>query len=266
MKLLNHLRAILRITRLIPSLIAGLLTGFIVYKGTAANFGITVKAGLAMFLVTVVGFIADNIYDEATDRLSGTRNPIASGLVSKLSAVWATGVLIVTALMISPETYSGSAVLAATTLGLLMYPILAGRFPLLKGVYTALLVCAPLAYGMYVGHIHISAKYYLVLAVFVTGREAFLDSYQSEADRAFGIVTVAVRWSKSVVERYSGYMMVIASVLLIIISQGHAARTAATICFVTVAAILYSPIKTRFRPGLLRLSMLLGAIAIGLSV
>ena len=147
---------------------------------------------IPIVLVTMVGFISNDIYDRRKDALSGNGRPIALGLLSRADALLGLCVLSVGAIMI--ELFVGNlystAVLLATLVAVLLYSPIAARLPLLKDFYTAGLSVTPLLYGVSITGAMPNALPFVIIGAFIIGRELVLDVLDLDGDMRSGVRTV----------------------------------------------------------------------------
>lgn len=249
-----------------PSLLAGLLTLLVVSRGARPGFGLGFAAGFAISLATMFGFVLDDISDLPADRMVGKRTALADGRISILQSQVLCGVLALSAILVSPGGVLGRAVILATLAGLGTYHSFSRAVPVLKGAYTATLTCVPLFYGGLVAHLRIPVSSYVVLWIFMAGRELFIDAHQADADRCTGFATLAVRCNRQMVETCGRYGMLLAVTLLILVAGNLGAQVIAALSAGSVVWVLYAPISPFRRPALLLLPAAIGVWAIALSI
>ncbi len=219
-----------------------------------------------MTLATMFGFVADDICDLPADRVVGKPTALAEGRLSVLQARLLCGVLAVTAVIASPGGLQGKCVILTTLIALAFYPCLSKAFPLLKGAYTAGLACVPLLYGGLIARVTVPVSSYVVLCIFMMGRELFIDASQADADLRTGFRTLAVRWNCRAAETWAKFGMLAAVALLILTAGNFRAQALSLLAAGTVVWALYVPVSPFRRPPLLLLSLALGACAIAMSV
>jgi geranylgeranylglycerol-phosphate geranylgeranyltransferase len=187
--LLPNLWYAFQLTRPTPSLAAGLLA-FAASGGIGTPFP-AVASGMAMMLVTMFGFVVNDIFDEEKDVRAGVRRPLAMKVISRPVAIAAAVVTCLSAHLLatrlSPAVVAGT---AALCIALLFYTAFARRLPVLKGVYTAVLACGPFWYGHLTSGRAIGVHLYVILAVWVFGRELLMDVVERDDDFAVGMRTI----------------------------------------------------------------------------
>jgi 4-hydroxybenzoate polyprenyltransferase len=224
---------------------------------------LSVAAGVGMTMLTMFGFVVNDVADFEKDARAGVYRPIASGELSRRGAVLFGVVLLVSVYLISPAGGWGEIVLAVTGLALVAYSPVARRFPLSKGAYVAALCCAPLLYGSVIGGVELSWLSYATLACFVLGREALMDSDELVGDRRSGIETIAGILGGKRARIIGTTVMLVSAVLLVGIERGNIGRIAAV---ATLAALMFVFLWPGLSDGrrihLSRFPMLIGAMAI----
>jgi 4-hydroxybenzoate polyprenyltransferase len=172
---------LLRSTRPLSSLVPGTLTSVaIVVKAGFSVRGIL--AGLAMSSLTAFGFQINDLLDYQKDKAAGVQRPIASGVLSPGTAAAFAFALLLFVFALSALVGSGTRVLAATALLLVLYTPFARRIPLFKGFYVALLCISPLYYGSQASGAQYPWTPYVLLFLFIVGREALMDSNEVRGD------------------------------------------------------------------------------------
>jgi hypothetical protein len=143
--------ALFRTTRPLSSLVTGTLaaSAAIVGQGRLSIRGFS--AGLAMTVLSMFGFAVNDILDYHEDRAAGIQRPLASGKISRKSAVWLAIVMLLAAFLFSLATGPGKGILVIISALLLLYSPLKKRHPLFKDIYIAGLCCLPMYYGAIVG-------------------------------------------------------------------------------------------------------------------
>lgn len=219
-----------------------------------------------MMLATMFGFVVDDISDLPADRAVGKPTALAEGRISVLQARLLSSVLAVTAVIVSPGGLHGKCVILVTLIALGFYHSLSRALPLLKGAYTAGLTCVPLLYGGLIAHVRVRVSSYVVLSMFMVGRELLIDASQADADRRTGFRTLAARWNRRAAETWARFGMLAAVALLILTAGNLRAQVLSLFVAGTVVWALYAPVSRFRRPPLLLFSVALGACAIALSV
>ena len=254
------------LTRPLTSSIPALLTGSVVLGGKGVPFQVAMRAGCAIGLTAMAGFLFDNIYDLPADRITGRPTPLTQGTVS-IPQAWAlAATVVVSALAMSPNGAAGRLNIFTTLVALFFYSYFAHRVPWLKNMYSALIVCVPLFYGAAIAKAVVPLIYYLVLGLFTLGRETLIDVHQSDADRITRFRTLPILVGRHRAEIASTTIIMLTGILLVLFTPGFAARAASVLCAATILVVLAIPLPAARRTGMLRIPMAIGAIAIGLSL
>jgi 4-hydroxybenzoate polyprenyltransferase len=254
--------ALLESTRPVSSLVPGTVACVAVF----AREGVCVRgllAGLAMYSLTAFGFQVNDILDYAKDRAAGVSRPIARGALSRRAAALFAVVLLLMTFAFSAWVGAGGGVLAATAVVLLLYTPSARKLPLIKGLYVAALCIAPLYYGSQVTGAPYAWPPYVLLSLFIVGREALMDSNEMAGDRSAGMVTVAVVFGELRTKRAGTLVMVLSMAVLASIAPGGVARIAALAAFVSLLCVLAWPhLDDAKKIALSRIPMLAAAVAL----
>jgi 4-hydroxybenzoate polyprenyltransferase len=259
------IKGALMISRPTTSLIAGLLTGLIVFRGSGLA-AVAIGAAFSITFATMFGFVLDDLCDLRGDRRTGK----VTALTLNQLTVWRAKLLVccvaLLALASSPGGIYGRGVIALTLSALGAYHYVSRVLPTSKGFYTATITCVPLLYGALLVRLSIPVSIYGALWTFILGREFLIDADQANADRHNGLQTIAVRYGREATETFARVGMVLGLGLLVISANNWSARILAFVTFATVMWILYAPIPPSRRPILLRISLALGVCAIALAV
>jgi len=264
--IVQGLHSACELTRPLTSSIPALLTAVVVLASAKISPATAARASLAMGLTTMVGFLFDNIYDLPADRAARQPTPLTENIVLISQARWLAGILASCAILLDPAGALGKSTLSAALLALWFYSYAAHWAPWFKNVYSALLVCVPLFYGSLIAGVSVPLAYYLVLGLFVLGRESLIDAHQADADRKIGFKTLAILLGRPATEICGTVVVMLAGALLIYLAPGTSARAVAGICVAAIAAVLVMPLPAIRRTGLLRIPMAIGVVAIGLSL
>lgn len=260
--LAGHLAAMLESTRPISSLVPGTVACVAVF----ARQGMCVRgllAGLAMYSLTAFGFQVNDILDYAKDRVAGVSRPIPRGALSRRAAALFAVALLLMTFALSAWVGAGGGVLAATAVALMLYTLSAKKLPLIKGLYVAALCIAPLYYGAQVNGAPYAWPPYLLLSLFIVGREALMDSNEIAGDRSAGMITVAVVFGELRTKRAGNLVMVLSVAVLAGIAPGGVARIAALTALISLLCVLAWPrIDDAKRIALSRIPMLAAAVAL----
>jgi geranylgeranylglycerol-phosphate geranylgeranyltransferase len=258
--------ALIRTTRPLSSLVTGTLaaSAAIVGQGRPSIRGF--GAGLAMTALSMFGFTVNDILDYHEDRAAGIQRPLASGKLSRKSAVGLAIAMLLAALLFSLATGPGKGVLVITSVLLLFYSPLKKRHPLFKDIYIAGLCCLPMYYGVIVGGRRYSWFSYAALACFVLGREIWMDADELPGDRKSGVRTVAALMGQRATMWIGMGLMLLAAAAILAVTHGLAAKTISAATFISLACVFVWPgLSQSRRIEWSRGPMLLGAMAIACS-
>jgi 4-hydroxybenzoate polyprenyltransferase len=247
------------------SLPAGTLSCAMVFAHTGPAWR-GVLAGLAICTLTAFGFQVNDILDFRKDQAAGVKRPIATGMVSRSGAkLFALALLLVT-FAFSAWVGAGWKVLAVTALALVLYTPSARKLPLVKGLYVAGLCVVPLYYGSQVTAAQSAWYLYAVMAIFIVGREALMDSNEMQGDWSAGMVTVAVLFGETRTKWAGIWVMALSLVVMVAVSGGGIARVWAAIALVSLLSVFIWPrLDDSKRIALSRIPMLAAAVAIALT-
>ena len=254
-------------TRPFSSLVAGTLTTAVLMARPGRMPLADVEAGLAMTVLTMFGFVLNDVFDFRKDAAAGVRRPIATQELSVPSALVFCVFLLFIVILLSMTVGSGGDVLAVTGVGLVAYSPLAHRFPLFKGPGVACLCCAPLFYGAVLSGAQFPWFSYAVLAFFVIGRETLMDSVELVGDSRAGLKTIAAALGYGRARRLGATIMFVSGFGVLAIASGSVGRVAATTALLSLIAIFVWPhLSDARRIQLSRFPMFLGAVAIAFGV
>jgi 4-hydroxybenzoate polyprenyltransferase len=244
------------------SLVPGTLSCAVVFAKAGPSLR-GILAGLAMCALAAFGFQVNDILDFRKDRAAGVERPIATGMVSRSgAALFALALLIIT-FALSAWVGSGGKVLSVSALALVLYTPSARRLPPIKGLYVAGLCVAPLYYGSQVAAAQYAWYPYALLAIFIVGREALMDSHEMRSDRSAGMVTVAVLLGEIRTKWAGIWAMALSLVALVAVCGGGGARVSAAIALVSLLGVLIWPrLDDGRRIELSRIPMLAAAISL----
>lgn len=186
------LMLIFNIGRLPVGLIAAVGVCFIEGLNGQSPWWLLPLHALPICLVTMAGFVMNDIFDVDKDRKSGKPKLVAIGLVSTRSARLFSWLLSLAAILVAIVTNRelSAAIIGVSLFGVALYSAVAKNLPLAKGLATAVLCCAPFAYAAELSGIHFPLQLYAFLIVFIVGRELLLDVRDFEGDWASGIRTL----------------------------------------------------------------------------
>lgn len=149
--------------------------------------------GVPLALVTMCGFIFNDIFDRDKDQLASVRKPIADGRLSVNAAYGYCYAFLFGAFTLELMGGGGREsllVLAFTAAGVLLYSPTSRLFPLSKGFFTGLLTLAPFFYGASLYGVAVPKHAALSCLCFVTMREVLMDTAEVDGDLRSGIRTI----------------------------------------------------------------------------
>jgi 4-hydroxybenzoate polyprenyltransferase len=253
---------LMRSGRPFSSIIAGALSMAAVWIHSGFSTR-AVLVGLAMSVATMFGFVINDILDYDKDAAAGVQRPIAMGVLSRPAALVFSLFLVLVVWTLSTAVGSGRNVLAVTTLALLLYTPFARRMPLLKGAYVACLCTLPLSYASAVDCANPSWQAYVVLALWIVGRETLMDAHEIEGDRKAGMMTPAVALGQVHARRLGVAIMIVATMWLIGVARGLFGKSLAIVSIMSLLCVLLWPqVEEDRRIAFSRLPMLAAALAV----
>jgi 4-hydroxybenzoate polyprenyltransferase len=257
------------IGRLPVSLISGAaVAAMLAASSNLAWTEIAVQA-LPITLVTMAAFAFNDLYDRDKDSIAGAkRKPIADGRVTVKEGHLFAALLSVCALALAALVEEGRSlyVIVAALFGVATYSIVAQRLPIVKGLATAVLCCAPLAYGSEVAQVTVPKPIYFCFAAFVAGRELVLDVVHFSGDSRAGIHTLVAYLSPGI-SRLVGWTTMIASVAALTLYSHGIGRLGFAAALLSLAAAGWIGIRDEVK-GVIwtRVTLLLGVISGSLSL
>jgi 4-hydroxybenzoate polyprenyltransferase len=256
---------LLRTGRPLTSALAASLSVFVLVAARIDDSVLLSRTFVAMALLTMCGFIANDIFDVDKDRRAAVLRPIARGLLSLAYARRGLLVLSVISFAISPATAGARIVWSATYALVLLYSLVARRLPLYKGIYTAALSCTPVAYAAAISGREIALVPLSILIVFIVGRETVLDALDSSADAAIGMCTVAHLLGERRATIVGILAMSGAALATVVLSNTVVGWLVASgACISLGLSTLWPELPMRQRIASTRLAMFLGSIALSL--
>lgn len=216
-----------------------------------------------MFTLTAFGFVVNDILDSHKDAAAGVTRPIATGMLSRKAAMLFALVLLLSTYVVSAFVGLGEKVLAVTALALVVYTPAARYLPLMKGFYVAALCVVPLYYGSAVSRAQYAWPAYGLLAIFVAGREAFMDATEVRGDRNAGMVTIAVAFGEARTKRIGIFVMLLSLACGVTIATRGVAKVAFSLAILSLLCVMNWPdLNERKRVELSRIPMLVAAVGI----
>lgn len=143
-------------------------------------------------LITMIGFIMNDIFDIEKDAISEKNRPIVKRKLSIYSAkngiLYMCGIAIIWE--ISFANLDSSLVLLLALIGVFLYSPFSHKAPLFKGLWTAVLTCTPMFYAEAIIDIKIPYYVYVLLVIFMLGRELLMDVKDYKSDIFYGLKTL----------------------------------------------------------------------------
>jgi len=256
-------RSLILTTRPAASIAAGMVC-LVAISSRTSSTSAALLATTCMTLVTMFGFVLNDVLDYEKDRRAAVRRPIASDALSLRSAIVLATILLTTGLTIS-VLLPASWFLATVAAALLVYTPVARAAPLLKGPYTAALSLAPLRYATLISSTTLPIRLSCVLVVFVLGREVLMDAIEVSCDAGAGMRTIAVRYIPSSVASAGRTCMCLASAALVGLSTSALTAAIATVaCLIVLISTVVNDRLSSRQIALTRYAMIIAAIAVGL--
>jgi 4-hydroxybenzoate polyprenyltransferase len=259
---------LLQVGRLPVGVIASVPVTLLILLHSNVGWPWAVFHGLPICAITMAGFAFNDIFDLAKDRAAGARKPLAVGLVSVRGVRVFAWSLAVFGLSSAVAIIHGNSVfiIAMTLAGVSSYSWLAQKAPVFKGIATAILCCAPFAYGAAIANVHFPMIFYVFLLVFISGRELLLDVKDFVGDQKAGIDTL-VAYLRPPASRVLGWLLMGASVAVVVGRVDGVGRLFFLITFGSLGACLLIYVRDE-RKGLAwsRITLLCGVLGAAFSV
>ena len=171
--------------------LAGILAFIIIYN-VQQNIVFSLLKSIPIVFVTMLGFVYNDIYDKAKDKLAGRQRPITN---DKLSTLVATKFIIISIIFILFYEYFinnifSFYIILLTLIGVIFYSPISRKYPFLKSIYTALLCCTPLIYGYAIADSPIIWYKLIPIFMFNIGREIWIDKKDMHWDLSYNIKTI----------------------------------------------------------------------------
>jgi 4-hydroxybenzoate polyprenyltransferase len=258
-----------QIGRLPVSLISGAAVAAMLAASSSFAWTEIAVQAMPITLVTMAAFAFNDLYDREKDRIAeARRKPIADGRVTVKEGYLFAALLSVCALVLAALVEEGRSlhVITATLFGVAAYSIVARRLPIIKGVTTAVLCCAPLAYGSEVAQVPVPKPIYFFFAAFVVGRELVLDVIHLSGDLRAGVHTL-VAYLTPGISRLVGWTTMIGSVTALTLYSDGVGRVGFAAALLSLAAAGWICMRDEVK-GVIwtRVTLLLGVISGSLSL
>ena len=222
---------------------------------------------IPIVMITMSGFIMNDIFDRDKDRVLGLRRPITTGRLAILHAGIAATLMYLGALLIelSVGSVESVVILGSAAIGTMLYSPIANRYPIFKGVITSVLCILPLAYGAALSGAIMDRWAIIVIMVFITGRELILDIPDVHGDAAAGRITIPLYWGRKAAGIIGWTLMWLAVSFMLVIFNAPLSRLliAAAALVLLISLGLYHR-EERKAMALTRLAMVLGALSVAI--
>ncbi len=233
---------VLKTSRPITATVAGLAAFLILRSNNTYSLWWSLIHSIPFVLVTMAGFIVNDVYDYEKDSRANVERPIAMGQLDRIRALYYALAIAAVAIGLSLFTpsYLGRAALLTTLVAVLLYSPLSRHVPIIKGAITAGLCLAPVIYASYLTTLQVPLFVYSSIAIFILGRELLLDTKDVERDLASGIKTIVAYLGTNLSRFVAWLLMFLGSVyfLLNLTSQYAIAVASLGLCCLGIAFAL----------------------------
>ncbi|NOR45703.1 MAG: hypothetical protein GQ534_08980 [Candidatus Delongbacteria bacterium] len=261
---MTKLTCLLKTTRLQTSIIPGIAVFLIAYFSADIYLFESLLGGLIFTLITMFGFLVNDILDYKKDKIAGIDRPIAKGLLDPVHAMFYA--LLISIVIIVLSHYSGNSIANNIVLGtlftLICYSYISKFIPLIKGMVTALLCVSPIAYASSIADYRLAHILYFATFILIFGREIMKDGIDYEGDSKSGIKTLpaylGVKGSK-----LFGWMIMLVGSFLFIINKSDVALVITSLpIFILLVGFLLSRQNDKIGVKMSRIVLLIYAITI----
>lgn len=178
-------------SRIATSLIASFVVFVMIYNNENDIY-VSFIHSLIFMLVTMYGFVINDIIDYKKDKLAKRNRPISNGDLTKKNASYFSLSLILISLTL--EYYLGNSIslriIIYIILLLTLYSFISKYLPLIKGLVTSLLCLTPIIYVNSLIEIYTNTIIYTIIFVFIFGRELFMDAQDLKGDIISNLKTI----------------------------------------------------------------------------
>jgi len=174
-------------TSIVPAIIV-----FIILFSHNTTFFLSLSYGLIYLLVTMYGFIINDILDYKKDKLANRNKPISQDKLSKKTAlIYLFSILcIIFVIEYILGTQKSLIIISFTILLLTLYSFLSKNIPLFKGVVTGVLTITPLYYANSILTLNYNLWIYGFILFYVFSRELYLDAQDYNGDKLSKLKTI----------------------------------------------------------------------------
>lgn len=260
----NNLGLLVVSGRPTTSILVGFLTWLILALNTNLDPLASVGRIMPIILVTMIGFILNDIFDVEKDKDSQKVRPIVKGRLKIASAKMGLTYLCIAAVLLEGihADLNSFIVIFIALLGVFLYSPFSHGAPVLKGLWTSILICTPLFYSEAISSIQMPARLYVALIAFVLGRELLMDVMDYIPDRRYGLKTLPYYLGTQKSVKIGSALMLISLLALIVLDVGSASSSVAMIALAATiwAIIVFRKDMTRSFV-ISRLALLLASVA-----
>ncbi|PWE34081.1 hypothetical protein DDZ14_02670 [Maritimibacter sp. 55A14] len=184
-----------KLAKVLVSGLVGLTVAVFAFRFAGGDLGTALLSGASMVFVTAFAFIINDVYDFEKDELGGRVDKVlVTGGIKQSTARHLAAFAAVVGVGLAGIIGSEAMSLQLTTCAALaVYSPFSIRFPIMKGVYSAVVCLAPmLLINTIAGNAIFPTEILLVGFIFFVGRELLVDVNDIEADILAGKQTLAV--------------------------------------------------------------------------
>lgn len=216
----NQLRCLLKTLRIETSIIPGIAVFSLGYISHGLSMFSAVVGGIIFTLITMFGFLVNDIFDYYKDKLAGVDRPIAKDQLSSINAILYALVLSILVIGISVfvDNEDSFLIVSSTLFVLIMYSHISKYAPIAKGFVTALLCLSPIAYSSSISDASASYLLYVFIFIFIFGRELVMDGMDYLGDAKSGLKTLPAYIGISKSKQYGWLLMFISSLAYMLIN------------------------------------------------
>lgn len=250
------------------SIIAGIASGTVLWMHSETSLYIALIKTIPISVVTMIGFVANDIFDIKKDQAAGKMRPIAMGKLTRSSAIkWIVfGICAILIFELIINGVSSLLVIGATLTAVIMYSPVSNKSPLFKGLYTAVLCTSPFFYAYVLSSSSINYYSLVLVCGFIFGRELWLDKIDYETDINFGLKTIPFYLGSKLSKLIAVSTMLTASIFTILLVPETTVRFVAIGGFVTLILAFFVSLTNEVQATYYtRITLFLGAVALALS-
>jgi 4-hydroxybenzoate polyprenyltransferase len=220
---------------------------------------------IAIFLITGIGFVFNDLYDMEKDKLANKDRPICTGKFATKDAKKMNLFVSILCLGFACLSFNKLAIglIVLTYLLVYIYSPFSKKYSLFKGSFTALLCVIPIVYGQLVANIVINYFAITLIFVFIVGREILLDVYDFRGDMKARLKTLPALIGVRRSYYFSWAFMFFSSVLYFFMTYNNPALLAvACCCFTLLCICVQQKNNQKLNVTLTRIIMLIVALSV----